>query len=184
MKRGLILVLLCLLSVNFATASGFDDEGHPNDPTINDRANACYEGSTWEGKCDTLLEWVGGWYYIRFEAGIFSREEIPDWLSWILPPLPEEAEITNTNTNPQPGCYDYGSGTYCFLGGNEFALDQGYDGVETLDFYFAAGSSCVAPYNGHSFSAQTSIGNFTAGIQSFAISKGFDYSNVVCRYIN
>lgn len=32
-----------------------DDQGQPNDPTINERANACYEDGILANKCDSEL---------------------------------------------------------------------------------------------------------------------------------
>jgi hypothetical protein len=89
----LIVVLTVFMSVILVMAeAGFDDLGVENDPTSNDRANACYEGGTLEGKCDSQLMWDAGWYLIRYEYGIFTRDDVPAWVRWIVPPevLPEE----------------------------------------------------------------------------------------------
>lgn len=85
-----IVFFVLLLSSSLAFA--LDDQGNPNDPTINDRANACYEDGSMADKCDTQVEWDAGYFLIRFEYGILSREEIPIWVAWVLPPeiIPEE----------------------------------------------------------------------------------------------
>lgn len=79
-----VIVLAAIVSTVFALP-GFDDLGNPNDPRVNERANACFEGATLYGKCDSPLMWEAGWYLIRYEAKIFTAEEIPSWVAWILP---------------------------------------------------------------------------------------------------
>lgn len=91
--RNLIIALLVLLSLALVvTASGIDDEGNANDPNLNNRANACFEGGSLEGRCDTVdidengtvdeweIEWhyVCGWYLIRYENGLIGQDNLPD----------------------------------------------------------------------------------------------------------
>lgn len=64
----MILVLLILCGAFVASAQGVDDQGKPNDPVVNERANACFEGGSQEGRCVTDAEWTCGWYLIRWEA--------------------------------------------------------------------------------------------------------------------
>ncbi|MEQ8674927.1 MAG: hypothetical protein RLP44_03840 [Aggregatilineales bacterium] len=90
-----IVLSLLVFGVVFA---GFDDEGNPNDPRINERANACYEGGTLEGKCSTEAEWQAGWYLIRYQNGMINRQGIPEWAQWVLQ---EEPGIFGTTT-PTP----------------------------------------------------------------------------------
>lgn len=180
MHRLLILVLICLVSFSIVHAAGLDDRGNPNDPAVNQRANACYEGGTWEGRCDTDLEWIAGWYLIRFEAGIFSRADIPAWLHWMLPSLPGSS--SSSSPAPQPGCMDYGAGMYCFTGGNEFTVDQGYNGVDSYDYIFPTGTTCPNPHNGRALSFQSTVTALASTIQDFVVSKGFGYGDVLCRY--
>jgi len=90
MKRIVILSLLALITIlSFSAikaADSVDDHGNLNDPAINDRANACFEGGSLEGKCDSDLLWQAGWYLIRFEHGLLTRADFPRWLIWSLPP--------------------------------------------------------------------------------------------------
>src|SRR5215510_1893 len=88
-KKLLVVPILLLVSI-IVLAVGLDDQGNPNDPTVNERANACYEGGSMEGKCDTQWEWDGGWYLIRFQYGLISREDFPAQYAILLPPLPQE----------------------------------------------------------------------------------------------
>lgn len=65
LNRIITTLIIMLFSVMLVSADGADDQGNSNDPNINDRANACYEGGDMEGKCDTEWEWHCGWYIIR-----------------------------------------------------------------------------------------------------------------------
>jgi hypothetical protein len=76
MKRIFLLLLVSVFISSWVIAQT-DDQGNRNDPTVNERANACYEGGNMEGKCDTEWEWTCGWYMIRYDYGLFSRETIP-----------------------------------------------------------------------------------------------------------
>jgi hypothetical protein len=84
-----LVVLLVLLGALLALSSvvvlavGLDDAGNPNDPTVNDSANECYEGGVMEGKCDTEIEWLAGWYLIKYRYGLI--ETVPSWAVWSLP---------------------------------------------------------------------------------------------------
>lgn len=96
MKRKMSILVAVVLTFAFTVllvvADGTDDRGNQNDPTVNERANACYEGGSMEGKCSSTIEWQAGWYLIRYEYGLLSRDEIPAWVIWVLPPevVPEE----------------------------------------------------------------------------------------------
>lgn len=105
MKRIIILLVFTLFSVVIVSADGIDDQGNPNDPNVNDRANACFEGGSMEGKCDTPWEWVCGWHLIQFEYDLTTREDFPNWCISILPPeiLPEELAVVALGT-PSTGC--------------------------------------------------------------------------------
>ncbi|MFQ3673987.1 MAG: hypothetical protein SNJ83_10370 [Aggregatilineales bacterium] len=68
-----------------------DDRGNPNDPSENERANACFTGGSWEGKChrtdvdfdgdvdeqDVNWMWRCGWYVIRVERGLLNEGQYP-----------------------------------------------------------------------------------------------------------
>lgn len=91
-KRLFVFIMLLLFSSTLVFAeSGYDDQGNPNDPTVNDRANACYEGGSMEGKCDSIWEWECGWYLIQFEYDLLEHDGFPTWCASIIPPeiLPE-----------------------------------------------------------------------------------------------
>jgi hypothetical protein len=108
-----LLIVLLVLSFSFL-AFALDDQGNPNDPHTNDRANACYEDGSMAGKCDTDWEWEAGWYLIRFEAGMISREDFPAQYAILLPPLPGE---TNSHTfvgcqSSPAGYVNFGSSNY------------------------------------------------------------------------
>lgn len=101
MKKPLYpIVMAIILSVLVfgVVFAGFDDAGNPNDPRINERANACYEGGSLEGKCSTEAQWQAGWYLIRYEYGLINRQGIPVWAQWVLQ---EEPSILGTTT-PTP----------------------------------------------------------------------------------
>ncbi|MGB7338367.1 MAG: hypothetical protein WBC91_05700 [Phototrophicaceae bacterium] len=114
MLRNLIMVIVCLVvsSLLVIADDSFDDEGNPNDPTINIRANACFDEGSLAGKCDSDLMWTAGWYLIRLEQGIFSAEDIPSFLWWILPQDSSDDSSTSPTSpsiEPSNGCYDNGS---------------------------------------------------------------------------
>jgi hypothetical protein len=132
-KRNTTLLIILVLAFSFSAAlvMGSDDEGNPNDPFTNDRANACYEDGTMASKCDTEWEWICGWYMIRFDAGIFTREEIPATCRVLLPGEPET--VVNPATWPPAGCY-YSSvyDLYIFWNGNQTQnppIEMTYDGT-------------------------------------------------------
>lgn len=85
MKRSTTLVMVCLLllmSLLAAPAALADDSGEavPLDP----EANACFDGGTLAGKCDTEDMWVAGWLLARVEYGVLDPHDVPDEYAWIL----------------------------------------------------------------------------------------------------
>ncbi len=110
MFKYLLITLLILLATGFFVFAA-DDQGDPNDPTINDRANACYEDGSMAGKCDTEWEWECGWYLIRFESGMISPDGFPTGCISVLPP-----EVA-AGLTPSIGCQLF-TGTYVFFTGN------------------------------------------------------------------
>lgn len=93
-KKLFKILFLCgilALSLAITFADGFDDQGNPNDPNENESANACFEEGSMDGKCVTNWEWECGWYLIRFEYGLLSREDFPAGCASLLPPLPLSA---------------------------------------------------------------------------------------------
>lgn len=87
MIRIVTIVAVIMLGVAVSWAQTTDDQGAANDPQTNDRANACYDGGTLADKCDNDWAWQCGWYLIRHEAGLVSRDEFPLWCSILLPTL-------------------------------------------------------------------------------------------------
>ena len=86
-KRVLIFGLMCVLGLSLAA-----QDAEPNDPRVNERANACYDGGTLEGKCQIEEEWKAGWYLIRVEYGIFAQDDVPQSYQWLFPDEEEEPE--------------------------------------------------------------------------------------------
>jgi hypothetical protein len=112
-KTLLILVLAFLVIFG---AQALDDNGNPNNPNENPNSNACYEDGSMAGKCDTPEKWEAGWYLIRFEYGLISRENFPSYFSWALP---EEVQEDSAPAN----CFT--NGTYSLLyNGNSGSLNN------------------------------------------------------------
>ena len=86
MKRTvLIIVATIALLVSLMVALAANNSETPNDPDVNPNANACYTGGSMAAKCklDEQL-WIAGWYEIRLERGIISRDQVPDPYKWLL----------------------------------------------------------------------------------------------------
>lgn len=79
-----LILVLASVTIVFA-ADGVDDNGNPNDPLINEDANACFGGGALEGKCDTDWEWTCGWHLIRYNEGVITADEFPLECSSLLP---------------------------------------------------------------------------------------------------
>lgn len=104
MKRQYVLLLVLAIMVSMGTIIfALDDEGNANDPAINERANACYEDGTMAGKCATDWEWTCGWYLIRFDSGLMSREQVPAFCESLLPALPESSTSSSKKDNSSSG---------------------------------------------------------------------------------
>lgn len=105
MKRWLTAMGLVLAMVGFAALpvmaqENTDDQGNPNNPAVNDRANACFAGGSMQGQCDDELKWTAGWHLIRFEKGLLKREDVPDWANWVLPPLLPPPPVSGSAGGP------------------------------------------------------------------------------------
>jgi hypothetical protein len=175
-KKLLPIFVLCLLAVGVLAQEGVDDEGNPNNPNENDRANACYSGGTMEGKCDTEWEWVCGWYMIRFDAGLFTREEIP-FTCAVLLPAEEDGD-----SSPDYVCIDVlGVSLFCHVSGNVFT-----EYVSTLHIFYLIlpnGSGCPASYNGYNMSQTAQyVSEFEDTAEAFVNSFGFADTDVICGY--
>jgi hypothetical protein len=121
MKRWILVCALIVLATHVVMAD-VPTTAEENNPFTNEEANACYMGGTWEGQCgnvdvnrDGVVEqwesdytYTVGWYLIRFEFDIISREDFPVEYSWALPPKPEPVPSSGGPVGPPPGpaCYD------------------------------------------------------------------------------
>jgi hypothetical protein len=107
MKRFIVIgasIAASLIIVGMAFAlSSQNDRGsrNRNDPTRSWTANACFPGGSLAGTCDTVEEWIAGWFLIRYEHGLISLEDFPRRYRWILPtntPAPVVPSNTATQT--------------------------------------------------------------------------------------
>lgn len=173
-----VIVILVLSSIFVYADAGFDDTGNPNDPDDNDRANACYEGGSMEGKCDEEIEWSAGWYLIRYEYGLLAREDVPSWVVWVIPPevVPEElAEIAvvsgaTPSTGARAGCHTDGSFSFIWPGG---------DGPASVNYWFnttCAGAPRLQPRGTFVYAANI------AEARTRCIGGGFRRTNNVDRF--
>lgn len=122
LKRFLIALIFLLLSSQLVFAVvGYDDQGNPNDPNENERANACFDGGSIEGKCETSWEWECGWYLIQFDYNLIDREVFPTWCVTLLPPeIVQETADTGFSypgadcipVSATPRYTDFGGGNY------------------------------------------------------------------------
>jgi hypothetical protein len=130
----LLLSVMLVLSSMVMMAQGVDDEGNPNDPTVNERANACYETGSMETKCgnndwnkngvidsyEIQWDWTCGWYLIRFEYELVSRGDFPTQCSILLPSEREVVEEAVVVVPPPsfPGCVGPIPGGFIDFGSN------------------------------------------------------------------
>lgn len=126
MRKHLFLFTVLIIALILSSIAIFaqeDDQGNPNDPNNNDRANACYEEGSMESKCHTEWEWICGWYMIRFDTGIFSREEVPATCASLLPAEIDVTEAPDGSAPPENSCKGpiYGSLYVDFKGSNFIA---------------------------------------------------------------
>lgn len=99
---GLLALVLIATTVIISTAQEGTDEAHDLDAAQLDAdANACAEGGSMEGRCETEWDWIYGWYFIRYEAGIFTREELPEQYRPALPPVIVVDESGDTDAPTQ-----------------------------------------------------------------------------------
>jgi hypothetical protein len=125
MKYAAIVTLLLLIVIIPSVSATEPTTAEENDPRINEDANACFIGGTWEGQCDTVdvnhdgtvdqwekdMIYIAGWYLIRFEYGMISRNDFPAAYVWALPPVPQvtpppPAPPTLPPMPPASFCYD------------------------------------------------------------------------------
>jgi hypothetical protein len=171
-RFGLIalLSLIFVLSSMVMMAQGVDDEGNPNDPTVNERANACYETGSMETKCgnndwnkngvvdsyEIQWDWTCGWHLIRFEYELVSREDFPTQCSILLPSEREVVEEAVVVAPPAifPGCvgpvlgiYYLDFGSSLIINNSSVFTDSACTSVEQVLYgsvVYAADSSAAA----------------------------------------
>ena len=87
MKRSILILLFLVLTLSTMAVYAFNSKtSDENDPLTNPDANACFIGGSMVGKCgDSDLFWNAGWYLVRFEQSIITRDQVPDQYKWILP---------------------------------------------------------------------------------------------------
>ncbi|MBA3874592.1 MAG: hypothetical protein H0X30_36145 [Anaerolineae bacterium] len=100
MKRTLLLGVAALaLLISLVAAAATTASETPNNPQTNPDANACYTGGSMVGKCKLDGElWKAGWYEIRLEYGLISRDQVPDQYKWLL----NEPATTQEPLQPTP----------------------------------------------------------------------------------
>lgn len=151
MKRSLIILFLFFIFVlvPLVAAQSIDDRGNPNNPNDNERANTCYDGGSMADKCISDWEWVCGYYLIRFEYGILSRENFPSDCAVLLPSLPQPENPSPSNQEQDepdgaaPGCYLLDSSL--FFGDIYFEWEGG-TGPSVIGERFDD-SSCTIPFS-------------------------------------
>lgn len=114
-----------------------DSANKPNNPAINEKANACYTGGTLEGKCNNDLLWAAGWYLIRYEQGMISRADFPASLISALPAEIKQKFVASSGDSalqPDTACYIQVSATEY-----EYASPLVLNGGDKGDFYWSAG---------------------------------------------
>lgn len=117
MKRSITLVMVCLLlliSLLTAQAALADDSDTavPLDP----EANACFDGGTLAGKCDTEDMWVAGWLLVRVEHGVLDPHDLPDEYAWILRSLVSSVDWQAADEQHDDNGHDSdpGEGEICY----------------------------------------------------------------------
>ena len=85
-KVSITIVLLVLFSVSALIAA---QEGYNPEP-FTPEDNACYEGgSMWRDPsesdgCTTDWHWECGWYVARYEADVYTEDDIPAWCDSLI----------------------------------------------------------------------------------------------------
>jgi hypothetical protein len=101
-RKAFILAIILIIS-SLAVSAQLDED-----------ANACNEGGSMEGKCnvdfngdgevsdyEVTWAWTCGWYIHRYNAGVFSRNQVPVFCSSLLP-----AEVPSEAGDEEPSlCY-------------------------------------------------------------------------------
>ena len=96
MKHFLLSLVVLLFAALAVSAQ--ETVSNPNDPRVNEDANACNEGGSMAGKCHVDFDgngivddyedawaWNCGWFMIRYEAGMVSRNALPSNCLSLIP---------------------------------------------------------------------------------------------------
>lgn len=162
MKKSLSLItvlMLVLLGNQFAYAQ---DPGTKED-------NACNEGGSMAGKCDTPWEWVCGYYLARWEANggwNTPNNVLNDACVSLLPPRAiQEGETTSV---PTPTCRDFRGWMVCITG-NYIAVDVSWiAGPLNIEYLIVAPlTPCPAPFTDNSFAVDVMAFDIAQFIKSF-----------------
>jgi len=121
----------------------------PNNPYVNENANACYIGGSLSGKCNTTdvngdkvvddydrdWMWTAGWHRIRYDYGMVEPDNFDEAYAPILP----EPEGVRQIDGMDAGCYEV-----IFEGVPErWILWGGGASVQTAELYFR--DTCDGP---------------------------------------
>jgi hypothetical protein len=106
--KRLLILAAALVAVWGTAAAQADDDRLPNDPHVNEDANACFAGGSLEGECapdgdgngvvdDYEHDWAWncGWHLIRLQAKMIVENDMPVWCMGLIytpvcyPTLPE-----------------------------------------------------------------------------------------------
>lgn len=125
-------ILIVILSLFLSVGVGFAQEPDQSEP-----GNACFEGGSMANKCDNPWAWVCGWYLIRYEVGIFTRQQVPAMCAILLPREIEQVAATSDSavSFPWPPASCYYSDVYSLYiiwEGNQAqgpAIDLTWDGT-------------------------------------------------------
>lgn len=177
LKKLILLIYIAFLIGTVVIAqTGLDDQGKPNDPNENERANACYEGGSMEDKCDTDWEWMCGWYIIRLDPqNEASRAEFPPACINLLPP---QIIVEPVSSSAPPvlgglvaGCYtstSFSTWSVIWNGGN---------GPQVVDYYLNNNCAGAPHYANH---ATFYFGTFAEAVivcQNIAFAGASDADN-------
>jgi hypothetical protein len=157
-KKSLYILILMSMSIfNVSAKASIDDWGNPNSPQDNERANACYDGASMEGKCDTEWAWVCGWYIIRFDDGIYTNEQVPAACTSLITthtPVPALPPGGGCQQYDIAGFYvDFGSGYFLASGHPASTIDSTctiLNATHHLNIVYApAGTNALSRCNDH-----------------------------------
>lgn len=110
--------LFVVLMIFISALTNAEETPNPLDPRTNENANACYQGGSMDGRCQNALHWNAGWYLIRWEFMLMTREDVPLIYAWVLPPLKADGSDAGLPSFPSVGCVMSDSGLYVnFKGG-------------------------------------------------------------------